>query len=325
MGVLLQPMRVRKTTPPGAIGNASRSLLFLWLSVALIAPIPGRAGAQCAPGGNQYVSPEICSGYDPSGASGALARRYLAVNVGIGAATAGISSWARGGSFWRGLSEGALGGALVYFGKRTIVSRSRFGGLTGREIGAVGSSIVQNASLEKPMLDRFIFPLGPSRLYMKIGDSGGVRLKIDLAGTVAAIYAATRPRSRLDIPASLSAGAPVFISPGSAEGPAWYGAQIAGVIQVTDAPAFLRNNPSGRRQWQSDVTAHELVHVAQYDFSFIAWTETPETALVRRAPRGARISRHVDFGLNEPVWLVINGLIPYEKRPWEREAFYFGR
>lgn len=297
----------------------------LWASLALMAAISGRAGAQCASAGNQPVSPETCSGYALSGNRSALARRYLAVNIGIGAATAGISSWARGGSFWSGFSTGAFGGALVYLGKRTIVSRSRFGGLVGREIGAAGSSIVQNASLKKSMLDRFILPLGPTRLYVKTGDSSGARLKVDLAGMAAAIYAATRPRSRLDMAASVRAGAPVFISPGSVEGPAWYGAHIAGVIQVTEAPAFLRNYPSSQRQWQSDVIAHELVHVAQYDFSFIAWTETPETALVRRIPGGERISRYVDTGLNEPLWLLLNELIPYEKRPWEREAFYFGR
>lgn len=292
----------------------------LFLHFLFVAAMPISLEAQCAFGGNQSIPTTDCPGAgSPSGPSeNVLQRRYFVINTAIGATTGGISARVRGGSFWHGFLGGALGGGLVYVGKKTVTTHHEFAGLIGREIGAAGSSIVQNASLNKPMLDRIVVPLGPTRLYIKTGDSSGVRLKIDLAATVATIYAATRPGSRLDISATFRAGAPVFMLPAPTKDPIWQGFHAAGVIQVRDYLSLPRESITGTIE-------HELVHVVQYDFGFIAWTEAPEAALIRRLPGGTRIGRYFDLSLNEPVLLLLNGMIPNDKRPWEREAMNLSR
>lgn len=304
--------------------KTSRRVRLLSCLIILVSAAPMSLQAQCAFGDNQSLPPNDCNG-SASSAGGDLHLRYIAINAALGAVTAGVSSRVRGGPFWRALPGGAFGGALVYFGKLTMSGRSQAAGFVGRQIGAAGSSIVQNVSLKKPMLGRFVFPLGPTRLYVRTGDSTGARLKVDLAGTLVTIYAATRPHSRLDVSATLRAGAPIFMLPRPAEGPVWQGWHFAGIIQVRYDPDILRSYPSLQAQRTADAIAHELVHVAQYDFSFIAWTEAGESALLRRIPGGPKVSGFLDLSLNAAVWLGLNALVAPDKRPWEREAMGFTR
>lgn len=252
--------------------------------------------------------------------------RYFGVNAAFGALTAGISSRLRGGEFWHPLFSGALGGSLVYFGKLTVGGGAGGeAGLIGRQMGAAGASIVRNASLGKSMFEEFIVPLGPARVYLRIKDSVEAKLKVDLAGSLATIYAATRPHSHFDASASLRAGTPIFVLRRPNDGAVWQGLHIAGVVRVQDDPDLHRRLPSLDAQRRAGIIAHELVHVSQYDFSYIAWAQPGESELLRRIPGGSGISRFVDLSLNVPVWLALNALIAPEKRPWEWEAAQFSR
>ena len=286
------------------MNKTSRRVQFLSCLIILVPAAPTSLQAQCAFGNNQSLPPTDCNGPPALGADNPYPR-YFAINAALGAVTAGVSSQLHGGPFWRALPPGAFGGALVFVGKLTTIRQWQAAGFVGREIGAAGSSIVQNVSLNKPMLERFVFPLGPTRLYLTTRDSTSARLKIDFAGTLATIYAATRPHSRMDFSASLRAGAPVFMVPRPTSGPVWEGRHLAGIIQVVNANAI----------------SHELVHVAQYDFSFIAWTEAGESALLRRIPGARKVSGFVDLSLNAPIWQALNDLLPPDSRPWEREAY----
>jgi len=306
------------------MNKTSRRVRFLSCLIILVPAVPTSVRAQCAFGNNQSLPPTDCNGPAALRADNPYPR-YFAINAALGAVTAGVSSHLHGGPFWRALPPGAFGGALVFVGKLTTSRQSQAAGFVGREIGAAGSSIVQNVSLNKPMLERFVFPLGPTRLYIRAKDSTSARLKIDFAGTLATIYAATRPHSRMDFSASLRAGAPVFMMPRPTSGAVWEGMHLAGTIQVRFDPGALASYPSLVKQRTADAISHELVHVAQYDFSFIAWTEAGERQLLRRIPGARKVSGFVDLSLNAPIWLALDGLLPHDNRPWEREAMAFTR
>lgn len=246
--------------------------------------------------------------------------RVLGINAAIGGLTAGVLRHARGESFWRGFLGGALGGGVSYGGKRISGERFRGAGFLGRETAAVGASIVQNAAESRGLLDQVILPVGPVRMYVDRTAKTPLRAKVDLAGLVSTAYAAAQPNSRLDIAASLSAGAPVFYLRPRYDGPTIHaGAHHAGVIRLRSESTSW--SEVSRRQLIL-AQAHEQVHVAQYDFSFIVWSEPVERRLLSLVPGGDRMHRYVDLGLNVGAWAGLNALIDYEDRPWEKEATF---
>lgn len=59
---------------------------------------------------------------------------FLSGNAALGGLTAALIQELQGGSFWRAFLEGALGGAVVYGGKRIAVERFYAAGLVGRQL-----------------------------------------------------------------------------------------------------------------------------------------------------------------------------------------------
>lgn len=230
----------------------------------------------------------------------------LGVNSLLAGATAGVRRHLDGGSFRDGFAGGALGGALTYAGKRVSGERFAGAGLVGREVAAVGASMVLNASDGRGLLETVTLPAGPLRLHLDRSAPRPLQAKVDLPGVVATAYAATRASS-IDWGASLTSGAPVFVV---REQSLAGGRQVAGVI-------LLRDDTPGVME---ESLAHERVHVAQYDFASIAWSRPAERALLRGSHRGSRISRHVDLGVHLPVQGILSLAIPYGSRPWEWEA-----
>ena len=201
----------------------------------------------------------------PPGSPGAQAAG-LAVNTALGALTAGLRAGFAGRPIWPAVCEGALGGVVVYAGKRVIGTEVPALGVGGRELAALGSSVVGNAGGGRAPLAGAVFPLGPVRLYLgrpaAAGwSSGGVRLKLDLAGSLALAYMATRPGARFDLAASARAGAAVFDGV-SDLGTDHLAQNIVGVIAV--APSDVGDRVG---------MAHELIHLTQWDFTFVAWSE----------------------------------------------------
>jgi hypothetical protein len=133
---------------------------------------------------------------------------------------------------------------------------------------------------------------------------------VDLA--LVAVAVADR-HSRLEVGSSLSAGAPVFSRPT----PPWWGVDGGysrmGVIYLTDEiPPALRR----------EVLSHEAVHLLQWDAYNQLVAFPLERAIMRRLPGGASLPRFIDIGVLSPVAaLLIAQQIPYERQPWEREAY----
>jgi hypothetical protein len=248
----------------------------------------------------------------------------LAVNAGIGALTATISHMMAsdrprrsrlGSAGW-----GAAGGSLTFAGKWIASGKASHGGLAGRQVAAIGSSIVRGASSGGSPLSELVFPLGPLRVYASpLGsrDSSGaaqrrrIRVKLDLPGAVGIVNELRLQDSRLDWGESLRSGAPVFITE---SWPSWSeartGSQFLGTIRVTSD-----------RSARDIVRRHELVHVLQYDQRHIQWGAAFDAAGLRLIDGGAAIGRWVDPGFVEIPWGLLSSRIDHAQRPWEKEAF----
>lgn len=294
---LMDVMQLYSRTPPALrnppLINDMRLRLARCLCAALlVAAVPATAAAQ------------------DEGGSGREARYAVSIgaNVALGGLTGGIGEGLRGGSFWRGFARGAAGGGLVFAGKQVTAARFAGAGLLGRELAAVGGSVVNNAAAGRPPLSRLVLPVGPLRVYAQPGAAEPLRVKVDLAGVVGIGYAATRPGAHLDLVESLSAGAPVFEADDVVGRRA---AHLAGVIMTT-------RHELAREQRLA--VAHERVHMAQYDFAFLAWSQPAEQWVADQDATLRGIYRYVDISANAALFGALNVVVPSRQAPWEQEA-----
>ena len=240
----------------------------------------------------------------PAGVSHAV---DLAANVGLGALTAGVRAGLAGRPFWPAFKHGAVGGGVTYAGKRIIGTQQPALGIVGREVTAVGTSLIRNAAGGRAAFASLVLPVGPLRVY--VGEPH-VRLKLDFAGSIGVLYTASHPGAHLDVRASLLAGAPVIVYSYTG-GPIHIAESNAGTIGVVD---YLGTD--GRRR----AIAHELIHVVQYDFTFLVWGEPVEDAILPHLPAGTTVRRYVDLGANMAILGLAYWAVPYDQSPWEHEA-----
>ena len=279
-----------------------RDAILVSLVLAAIGPFAAGAHAQvCKPTGCPAPPPIADSRLEGHLVS-------FGVNTVIGALTGGIGNSARGGSFWRGFFIGAGGGAIVYAGKRINAERFSGAGLLARETAAVGTSIVANAATNRGAFDRLVLPIGPTRLYLTRDSTESSGLKIDLPAMLIAAYYAVDSDTELDLGLSLSAGAPVFVDRSGTSN----ATESIGVIRLLDAT-------------DEHTRAHEQVHVAQTDFTFVAWSEPLERRLFSSNKTTRALRRYVDFRLDGFLLLGLNAMIPHASRPWEHEADFLSR
>lgn len=237
--------------------------------------------------------------------------RAGAINAALGGVTAGMFNAARGEPFLPAFVGGAAGGTVSYSGKLISGQHWSGAGLIGRELAALGSSMVGNASQGRGMLERVVLPVGPMTLHVDRADGMSVRAKLDVLATLFTTYALAHPDYALDWSASASSGAPVFHARSVREGRPWRGGMVAGSILMQSG----RYDPAWRQ-----VRAHEQVHVAQHDFSAIAWGAPFEDWLLRRVPRGEWIGRRFDLGVDFLFWAGLYAFASQRGTPWEREA-----
>ncbi len=221
---------------------------------------------------------------------------FLGANTLLGGLTAGLLQAIRGGSFSDGFTGGALGGAIVYAGKRVSVGRFAGAGLLGRELAAVGASVVRNAADAKPNFERLALPVGPINIYLATSGPSRVRVKVNLYQLASFGWAIAEPALSFEAGKSLSAGAPVFRARNRvilSDGDPTRGVTTGGTILL-----------SGRGVSDEDaVFAHERVHVLQRDFYFHAWFNELETWLLKQTTF-VTINRYVDIDLFTPLFLV---------------------
>jgi hypothetical protein len=291
---------------------------FVVLAALLCAPL--HVLAQCPP---QLVPPDLrdpCPHRYPSW-TGELA--VLGGNMLLSGVSAGVLHRLKGGSFGDAFLRGAAGGAVVYGGKRIAVERFGGAGLVGRQVAAVGSSMVRNAGVGLGALEQVVLPVGPVRLYLQQA-APYVRPRLDLYSTGWLVYALTEPELRFDAVMSLSAGAPVFLTKNrifriDADTAIAHGIAEAGVILLIDVPAYGRD-------FARQLFEHERVHLLQMDQVFTYVTGPSEERVLAATPGLRRIAPYIDVNLSGALLRVLNGMIPeFLDRPWETEAIFLSR
>ena len=239
---------------------------------------------------------------------------HLGINGALGSFSAAMYALARGKNPWRAALLG-FGGGVVMGGGKQVAGRSFDGsGLLGRQLAALGTSLVRSAS-EDTML--VIVPMGPLAFEVRPSAADRVRPRVNLVGTATVLYYVIRSDTRVDLGATLSAGAPVFRFPTetvSTRDGIIFGRMDFGTI-ILGTPTFSLEEE--RRM----TLPHESVHVVQYDFLEHALTLPPERAILRKIGVGEGFLRHVDIGA---ISMMLAGVLQmhmdYDDRPWEREA-----
>ncbi len=225
---------------------------------------------------------------------------YIGLNGLLGAITAGIEAYLTDRPLADALLGGAAGGVLGYAGKRVAVEDFRGSGMLGRQLSAVGASLVRNAGTEDRLLASLMFPLGPLRIHVDPYERRIEHVRLQLHEAGALIYALTRDELELDWGESLSSGAPVFIVQNGTilhDGQEANGVTVAGVVIVEGTHRVSRDR----------VLRHERVHVIQHDFAAHAIAGPVDDWFFRRVPALSPLGAYL-----EPAFAtLLVGLSPF--------------
>jgi len=298
------------------------SLRRLLSTLALVA-LPGAAqplAGQCLPSTIPPEEAAPCREHYPSW-TGELA--VYGANALLGGLSGGIMQELRGGSFRRGFTRGVAGGSIIYVGKRLAVERFRYAGLMGREVAAVGGSMVRNAGEGQGLVERLYLPLGVARLEVHT-PTGRLQLTPDLTAIGWTIWAVTQSELTFDGSESLSSGTPVFKTDNQvlvAHGDTTHSSGVtnSGVVYYAGIPAL---GPVVSRK----LLEHERIHVLQQDQLFLTVTDPAEELLMRQLPYLGRWSQRVDVNLSTELLRWLARWFPkHLERPWEAEAIFESR
>jgi hypothetical protein len=232
----------------------------------------------------------------------------LTANAAIGAIIAAARQLLGGHQFTRPIVLGAVGGAIQGAGRQVAAGRSTASGLIGRQVSALGISVTYSAGADSLVL---IAPVWLVTFEVRPHQQNRFRARVNLMDFAFVTSALIDGRS-LDVGSSLVAGAPVFTRR-IARADLELGYTRMGVI-------FLMNgtSPALRRE----ALSHESVHLLQWDAYNQLVANPIERTLVRLVPGGGSLSRFLDLGVLSPTSaLLLAQQIPYDRQPWEREAY----
>lgn len=223
-----------------SVGATRRPLVAALLSGAVLL-LPGGGSAQ----DHSHEQPPWVEDLGVAGA-----------NVLTGALTAAVTAAIRGHDIPEAFLRGAVGGGVVFLGKRVAVERFGGAGLLGREIAAVGTSVVVNGGDGRGWLNEVWLPVGPA--WVQVRPRERLRARVNLLDVGMLVWATTRPELRFDLERSISNGATVFVADrhrivNGSNGV--NGLALGGVIALGAS-----NLDMGTTQ------AHENIHVIQHDY-----------------------------------------------------------
>jgi hypothetical protein len=193
-------------------------------------------------------------------------------NALAGGVTAAVTAWIRRQDSAPAFLKGSVGGAIGYTGKRVAVQRFDGAGLLGRQVGAVGHSIVANGGAGRDWFSEVWLAAGP--IWFQVSPASERRARFNVNDVVTAFWAISRAELEFDPGSSASTGAVVFRAAdhqfSAPHGGAAVGKAIGSVVLVGST-----NRPA-------DVISHEVVHVIQHDLVLHAWSEPIEGWAWRR-------------------------------------------
>lgn len=237
----------------------------------------------------------------------------VGINAAIGLVTATAWSLVRGHGFSDGVVRGLVGGAATGVGRQIAASPFSGSGFAGREVSAVGISLITSTGDDHLTLS---FPVGPAELQLKDGNTFDWR--VNVTDAIAVVVNSLHAGTHLDAGLSLSSGTFVFRDPRGSFRTSNGEAAASEFFQSI----MLSQSAFSESSQVPKVLYHENVHVLQDDYLADAVSDPIENAWLNRTRIGKRITRHFDLGLlSLPINGVANSIIPYASRPWEREAY----
>lgn len=247
----------------------------------------------------------------------------LSANAVLGGVTAGVIQKLRGGSFEDGFTRGALGGAIVYAGKWTVAQKFSGAGFVGREVGAVGSSVVRNASDRLGTFDRLVLPAGFVRVYWN-RKQGDVTAKVDVVAAGYIAYGIFEKGLDFDTRESLSSGTAVFKTQNKV---LTYGGDHAHAAGVTETGVVFRSNVAGwGPEFLNRVVRHERVHMVQHDQLYITLNDRLNDWVFSKVRPAQGVARYIELNGTSELMKILSGFIKkHDDRPWELEAIYLTR
>lgn len=236
-------------------------------------------------------------------------RRFLALNVAIGATTSVARAVASGSPVRAALVKGLLGGSLMSAGMELIGTETRAARFAGLQLTAVGASVTRNADVGEPLWSDITLPIYPFYVRVRAQDSHPVtaRLSILSAARLATVMA-SGSRPRVDWSETLATGAPILRSsewrlPSSSCPP-----PCAGSFAQHNAGLVIYSASAGTDYDLARTLAHESVHLAQHTRDAVLDAiPASDAALARVGPLGRTLSRFIVVDPFMPLRLIDEG------------------
>lgn len=235
--------------------------------------------------------------------------KFTVLNIGFNGLASGLGAVINkeederlGKVFLRGLSRGALGGAVIDLGMNTtnLIATEQRLWLTwpSRLLTATGSSMTLNASLNQPVFENLHFNLWLVRFDYQ-PKKKKLKARIFTSGLYGALFVARD--GHLNLGKSLETGIIYF------EGDTFRTLSDQGGAVGAVTSIGMGNGFTGQSFY--DAYAHELVHLAQFErfVWFNGYTQKLDGRLKVKYNWYMKLSHYIYFDLNGPAfWLAAN-------------------
>jgi len=236
-------------------------------------------------------------------------RRYLALNVAIGATASVARAVASGAPVRVALAKGLFGGSLMSAGMELIGTESRSARFAGLQLAAVGASVVRNADARAPLLSDVTLPIYP--FYVRVRPQAPhpvtARLSVMSAARLATVMTGGS-RPRVNWRETLATGAPILSSPKWRLPSSSCPPPCGGSFAQHNAGLVIYSASAGTDYDLQRTLAHESLHLAQQTRDAVLDAiPASDAALARFGPTGRSVSRFLVFDLFLPLRLIDEG------------------
>ena len=244
---------------------------------------------------------------------------FAMYNMGMGALAGGVGAWVNKEKeqkwhrvFFKGMAQGLLGGYLMHQGKNLtyqIYAQERYAyAWPAHLVHAAGASIVQNAASNRNFWEHWHINLWLLRLDYDLPDRR-FQARVFPSGVYGYFY--LHKDGNLSLSKSLKTGF-IFLENKSAKA---YGGRAAATTMAVEADEF-----NYTRNYQYEVTAHEVVHSLQYEGAvyFNPLLNKADAKWKEKFRWYKTLSRFIYFDFNG-----IYDLISYELEGWTNNPCYW--
>ncbi|MBL4746373.1 MAG: hypothetical protein JKY08_08380 [Flavobacteriaceae bacterium] len=249
--------------------------------------------------------------------------KMILYNIGLGSVFSGVGAvinkkpnqkWTK--VFFKGLSQGALGGTLIYGSKKITeeFTKKKHWSYSwgGKLVNAAGASIIENASLNRNFWEQWNLNFGFNRL--EFHTNGRFKVKYKIMPISFAITVNTALNNKFEFKKSLQYGQVIFSSQTSKTS-----YEIGGHILL---------NRKGLKSHRT--LAHEIIHIYQSnDYNFInTYFNKSIKKWRKKSVHFKKLNNFLYFDIHEPITYGLYSLEKinntyYNDNFFEYEAWYF--